>query len=1014
MPLAAGEFQKGSPLQSVPASTPTTAPERDARDQAALAKSAHTPAPSATGSAKSSAPSANGESSPPHDVPLDATDGGGALLAYVARHMPGPHSDPLAAAELVQGLTMQGAPAGSPPTTRGTLLAHALHAASVDDAHGAAETLDAMAKLDFTHMDRARSGSDAEAKAWHAARRLARTDAGFEALEHLRRTVGNQPPEANPTTRMAHLMMLQAADALEPDLDAAAYDPAPGATAQRHAPPAGAEPSGAPFAWRAYHAAQTLTAHGRAAMSPDQKGTFFAWRQNFRDDGRGSELAQARVRLNKFAAKTIDQGADSRWKTYLPRLFGKSVAPQRALGYGIQGALRGQVTSEKSALHKAMKAALPPLIDRPEMRPAAALSHARPERSIAELAALHVWLESGGFTNDRPDAQQLKAIAKRAEQLCAQLEPRDVSSPDTLNRMQSTTAEWVAADPHVLARDPAFKQIVKRPFTIKRLASWGKVANVPPDSPFWEKVDGLMQAARPSVSAALDVANADEVRESLKEVALDLRAGANLRLSDGGRIGISTRGLSANITRLLHAGAVPISPRIDMRASSRRAGVIGLSRGPHGADLFLGTEKVSQTYAGVGVLVGYDMDVGLTQARAGVITRALLHSQEVSEPKGISLRVARRVNTNGTGYDDDATREKLAGVIDHVFDETTNARRTDTGGANGTWNRLAERYFDDPDVSVSWTDSTSRTAKRGTFVDAGLWVNVPKLSRWMRPGFAIGGGRERITKQTLDSVETSGRMQIEQHQVGNGIRQIGRMGNTISGHDNGTLNEGEVTVGYVSLAAPSATWTLNDDTRVAKVRISREGTSLIERACLLDSEYSNAESYIGDVEAHREQWISLFAAQAEDEQRAERKQAELNGVALLRLPSPRDVAAERLDAYLANVRMNRRLNQTYMHRYQLRGSAAKQLDVLTALGAQLPTHGAAEARAKIDAKVQRILNDPSSWVPVELKVKERSSVSRGPGLNFLAQMQPITTATGIRELFAEKIPFALRQKLTAA
>lgn len=976
----------------------------------ALAKTARTPTAQSNASRAASA-SAGTRVVHADEVALDAMNGGAPLLAYVARYMPGPRSDPLAAAELAEGLAMQGAPAASPPTMRGALLAQALHEAGVVDAHDAAQTLDTLARLDFTQMDRVRCASQSEAQAWFAARRLARTEGGFEALEHLRSTVGNNAPHPNPLIRSAHRTMLEAADALEPDLARANHDPSPGASAARHAPLAGTDVRAAPFAWRAYDAARTLAAQSPDQMSADQKGVFFAWQQKFREDGPGTELSKARERLHKFAAKTVDRGGANRWKTYLPRIFGKHVAPQRALAYGTQGAGRGQIPTERNVLAHVLKDALPPLIDRPEMRPAAALSHARPERSIAELAALHVWLESGGFANDRPNAVQLNAIARRAQQLCAQLQPRDVGSPATLDRMQRTTAKWAAADPHDLARNGAFKPIAKRPFNIERLASWGKVAHVPDDSPFWNHIETLSRSARPPARNEIDVTNADEVCASLKDVALNLGSSARLRLTDGGRFGLSTKGLSVNISKLLQSGAVPVAPRLDLRASRSREGVIELSRDTHGVEMFLGTAKASATHAGVGLLVGYDMDVGLTQARAGITTQAVLHSQELEEPSGVSVRIARRVNANGTGYDEDAMRAKLAGVIDYVFDEVTHARRKNTGGAHGTWNRLAERYFDDPDISLSWTDSISRTVKRGASIDASLWVDVPSVSSPVRPGFTVGAGFEKIAAQTLDSIERNGRMQIEQHRVGDGVRVLGKVGGTISGNGNGNLSEGKVSVGYISLDAPAMTSTLTHFSHLAKVRLVREDNALVHRACLRDAQYSNVNAYTDDIEANRAQWVSLFTQQVEDEQRAERQLARLRGDPQPTLPPARELAESRLNTHLADVKANRRLNQTYVHRSQLRQRSARELDALVALGAQLPREGSASARARIDENVKRILNDPASWMPIELKVKERNAVTRGPGFNFLLQMHSNTSSTGEREIFAEKVPFALRERL---
>jgi hypothetical protein len=985
------------------AGTPLARSEREMRQ--ALGKTARS---SSSPAASLAAEHANANAA--STIPLDAMAGAAALSDYVGRQLPGPDHDLLAQGELAHRLAALSGPHAATQTQRGALLAQALHGAQIGDARSANAVLDALEQLDFAQMHTARSTTPAEAGAWRVARTLARTDAGFDALNQLRHHGQAQPGDGS--TQLAQRMMLQAADALDPPLYGAgpAQDPAPAAVAARSAPVAATLTHDTPLAWQAYDAASTLATQGRGALSADQKGAFFAWRQNFREDGRGSELSQARERLNKFSAKTIDRVGDNRWKTFLPPLAGKRSSPLSALRFGTQGVPRKTIGTEQGKFEEAMRESLAPLCERPEMRAAAALSHARPEQSIAELAALHVWLEAGGFPNGKLDADQLHKVTERAQQLCAELQARDVGSPATLARLQSETTRWANADPHTLARSKPFRSIAKQPFTLERLAAWGKVAKVPADSPFWAHVSKLKDQARPPAPAA-DADSVAAVRQTLKDVAHDLQSSSRLRLTDGRRIGVSTRGLSANLSKVLHTGGVPIAPRVDLRASKSREAVVELSRGTHGVEMFVGTAKTQVRHAGVGVLVGYDMDVGLTQLRAGLTTQAVLHSQELSEPSGVSLRVARRVNPNGTGYDDNAMREKLEGIIDHVFDEATQAHGANSGGSRGTWARLAERYFDDPDVSISWTDTVARTVKRGASADLGLSVSVPKTGSPFRAGANVGIGYEKTARQTLDSNERSGRVQVEQHRVGAGSRLIGRLSGTVSATQPVGAKESSVGVGIVSLDAPSATMTFNDDSRLAKVQLVREDGSLMHRACLLDTEYSSAETYTRALDASRNQWVDLFTEQVNAEQEGERQEARLNGRPEPQQPPARTLAEQRLDRHLGDVKANRRPNQTYFHRYRLRRSAAKQLDMLAAMSKQLPPGEAVAGRAEIDEKVNGILNEPASWMPIELKVKERTTSTRSPGLNFALQLNTQTSATGDRELFAESIPFALVDRL---
>ncbi|MFP3534064.1 hypothetical protein SB763_32435, partial [Burkholderia sp. SIMBA_042] len=93
----------------------------------------------------------------------------------------------------------------------------------------------------------------------------------------------------------------------------------------------------------------------------------------------------------------------------------------------------------------------------------------------------------------------------------------------------------------------------------------------------------------------------------------------------------------------------PVSPRVDLRASRTREAVVEVSRSTHGVSLFVGTSKSSMHHVGAGLLVGYDIETALTTVRAGLVTNVILHARELSEPRGVSLRVARRLRPDGTG-----------------------------------------------------------------------------------------------------------------------------------------------------------------------------------------------------------------------------------------------------------------------------------------------------------------------------------------------------------------------------
>ncbi|MDR6494339.1 autotransporter [Paraburkholderia sp. 22099] len=923
--------------------------------------------------------------------------------------------------------------------SRGALLAQALKLAGVTDLRAAPIALQRIGMLDFTAPRRRRSDGPAECEAWRAARLLARSGVGREVLDALRAATPQTPPTHHDELhRFGVEALLTSCEALDPARHAdphARPDGAPGAVAARAGlvanPPLTAdEPGVTALAKRAFDAAATLLEHGRDALTPDQKGALFAWRQAFTEDGRHTDLSQARQRLGRFAGKTIARVGEKRWKTLLPRMFrGKHGSPLSALRFGTQGVPRKTIAQERAKLRDTLQAALAQLKRNPAMDPRAALAHARPEASLAELAALHVWLERGGFPPGRLSDATLRAIAERAHQMADEATrlPDPTASPPSpaagvkvprriRARVRATTAHWLEMTPQELARTKPFRTIAKRPFTVERLAVWGKVAHVPHDAPFWNTVDELRALVQHD-GASRPADNVDDVRETLLDVVSNLQSGQRLRLTDGGRQGLSTRGLNVTVETLLKGHAVPVSPRVDLRASRTREAVVEVSRSTHCVSLFVGTSKSSMHHVGAGLLVGYDVETALTTVRAGLVTNVILHARELSEPRGVSLRVARRLRPDGTGYDDDAMRAKLAALVGHLFDEAAGAH--DDGPA-GVWNRLAQRYWDDPDVSLSWTDGHASNRRRGATLDVNATVKVASLGgeaardphtgksvRHLsaRAGPSAGGGWER-SRQKADIVERSGRVRIDEHRVGLGSQWQVR-GAIAPGFSHPVGADGRRSVGLFSIDAPAATMTLRERNRSAKRLLVREDGRLSHRGCILDVEYLDARTYTRAVDEARAELVALFAAPIIARRRKEGPPS--RGRHARPEPAPEVLAAQRIDTHLAAVRRNQRANLTYVRRYRLRRHAALRLDANTATLEQ--SGDDPQLKERIDAANARILDDPASWMPIELKVKERNANARSFGPNVVLQLTTRMGAVGDREIVTEGVPFSVLEAL---
>ena len=951
---------------------------------------------------------------------------------------------------------------------RARLFVDAARKAGIRETWFAHRMLQHIASLDFDTPYRTRAANDEDRYAWHVVRELSRSDLGFSMLEQIR--VASGVPFRDRTHRIAIKILLESAAALDyaphDRRGVSRTDYAPGAVAARMGHTAHAlgidEPGETALAKRAFDAARTLLAAGPDSLTPDQCGALLAWRQGFHEDRTHSELSQTQERLHKFVTKSIPRVEEDRWKTLLPRmLLGKRASPLSALRFGTRGVPRETIAREQEALKRKMsetrvqiggsaavapiavltharasrkagaraarelyvehrdtsirektRAALSRLLTKAELRPSVLLTHARAQSSVVELAALQVWLDRGGFPGGHPDHAALVDIARHACNIAESLaSSRTVRMKQghvrrRADRLVESAAAWQQMSAAQLAKAKPFSRLVKEPFDVMRLAAWGKVTGVPEDDPFWLEVRDLLELEDSSPAAgARDIAT---VHETLTNVIMRLQSGQRLRLSDGGHQGISTRGLNVSTKAVLDGLAIPVSPRLDMRASRTREAVVEISRSTQGVEFFIGTADGIERHLGAGLMVGYDIDIAITSLRAGLVTNFILHAHETSRPRGVSIRVARRIKPDGSGYDDQAMRAKLAEINDFLFNE---AALAPGGGPNGLWNRLAERYWNDPDVSTSWTDSLVDTTRRGVTVDATATAEFYKFGVdgpkdpgdiTLRAGPSAGVGWQR-SRQTVDSVEHSGSLRVEQHRINTDSYWQLRKG-IAPGFAHPLSSTGHESIGLLSIDTPVKTTKVGQRNTSAKLHMVREEGRLVHRACLLDVEYSDADGYVAALHASRHDIFQLLLAH-------ERSKGPANpDPATLRAQAAR--ANQRIDAFIADVHVNRSPHLNYVLRHRLRKDAAEALDANTALIEQ--AGGDALRIARLEADNERILRDPTSWMLVELKVRERTTRAQSIGPSAIAHFNTRTSATGDREIIVENVSFEVLESLDTA
>lgn len=674
---------------------------------------------------------------------------------------------------------------------------------------------------------------------------------------------------------------------------------------------------------------------------------------------------------------------------------------------------------------------------------AAALTHADPVGSLVELAGLHVWLQAGGFPTGRIEPDELRQVAHKAVELSADA-PADVR--------ERLAAFSRLPDAELRSTQP-FRSLAHRHFSIDLLEKWGTVARLPKgeDSPFWhqigvlrkiadkvapvradkdstlsQQVDILRKVSSPP-EKKLETRSVEAARELLVEVASSLKSGSRLRLSDGHHFGGSTRGVSVTLSNLIHAAGVPLSVQANLRAIHAKDAVVELARSTHGIEIFIGTAERLSTHVEGGVFAGYKFDMGLAEARAGGALNVVFHSGDRGNSTGVTIGIERPVKADGSGYDDRVMLEKAANIVASLFDEAAQAEGEAVPASASE--HVFARYFDDPGVSAAWTDTRSSNHSSGASLTGSLTVRPPesihhvlttdptdgsvssKVERSLLPvgiGPSIGIASIHDYRQKQESPGGDGAIQVEQHRRGGGSRLIGRLGLGLSasipvgkqiydkdGKPNGRL----LGLGVLSLDTPSWNITFRNTRMSARLQLVRNGAQLNHRACSLDREFASASAYIEAVESERDKWVHLFAAETTPAGQAPDEAA-------IR------AAHEKVDEHLSNARANWRPSQTLFTRHRLREHAARALDLNQALHEQMQPCDPddPEVIALADANA-RILDDPESYMPIELKGRETTGSDRSYGPNVLLHLGTRKAMSAQREFVADNVSFTTMDRV---
>ncbi|KAG0164136.1 hypothetical protein DFQ30_010465 [Apophysomyces sp. BC1015] len=473
-----------------------------------------------------------------------------------------------------------------------------------------------------------------------------------------------------------------------------------------------------------------------------------------------------------------------------------------------------------------------------------------------------------------------------------------------------------------------------------------------------------------SASTAPVVATTDDNgRDALKRTASSLRPGMEVEVSDGGDFAITTERLSASVSQF--ATAVPVgpvvAPSVNVKFSRKRKATVQMGCTERYGWLFIGTADATAHSAGVGVLAGAAVPGCIVGGTASV----QFHGLEDTRPCGVLIHVERQPNADGSGYDNEAMRDRMQQVIDIVTGPPPGVPTAKTPTTDkDIWDSVTRSLLGARDVSVGWVDGTAKEKRHGA--SAGL-IGIAGVPTVLPSPFSTSVSVSvPMSAKHVDSVSTlrneSGRIQMEKRHAERSIevKIEAKVGASVSAAMS-DAPKGSVSTGPGS----QPLW----EKQLYEVKVSLSRTLLTNRgkldprACFLDINFPDAAAYEyatrnmlghdGDAGARA---VSAYLEQGPAQ-------------------DPEPLAKRAISAIKSKLEFGNEAKHEdrHIHRYALTEQAAERIDALQAHFEQwqagLPKGLSAtqinEARQHVDAKREQVLADPDSWRLDCLLTKQR-------------------------------------------
>ena len=530
----------------------------------------------------------------------------------------------------------------------------------------------------------------------------------------------------------------------------------------------------------------------------------------------------------------------------------------------------------------------------------------------------------------------------------------------------------------------------------------------------------------------------NSMRNIVRSMVLNLKHVPSVRMADGHVYGLSTKQITRAIASATVLTGVPLVADVDLQASSARESFVEISRGPDGIRFFIGSSRKLKNLVAVGAKLGYEVTLPGAQAKASAGVRLTPLSSEIVEPKGLMLRIARRLRPDGLDFDDEAMYRKALQLVDHLFSESPGSEES---SPEATWQRLAVVFHDDPDLSTGWIADRSADFSGTAEVSASLTPRVmqstigPELSvqakkhyggnrshdesgrRVVRKWHMSAGHRFDVSLQLglhassgHGAPETQAAAPPEPGQFGAVLPQqppfheVQQVPQAPSGVVPQWLQEqaattSESTTGrhlrqaamtLMALEVPLKSGTSNH-MHNGQIKLVEEDGAVLAAVSVFDVEYKHPADWENAILQDTDGWLQAFT--------------EIPGTAGI------EAARVKLGTYLALVEKNERPHDTYILRYRLRADAAASINLGNAYALSLDPEQDAAALEQIRMSNDILLSDRRSWIEAELKVRAFALESRSAGFDMGAKIQRRHTLSSEHDVHQLKAaPTALQRR----